>query len=59
VEAAQQGPRENHVDWPSSTLPQIAIAYNRPVFADTQKDWALDVPATLAFSGTFDIYQKK
>jgi zinc protease len=59
VEPAQKGPRENHVDWPSSTLPLIAIAYKGPAFSDTQKDWAaLDVLATLAFSRTSDLYQK-
>jgi zinc protease len=59
VEPAQLGPRENHVAWPSSTLPLIAIAYKGPAFTDTQKDWAaLDVLATLAFSRTSDLYQK-
>src|SRR5690349_3452452 len=59
VEPAQKGPRESHVDWPSSTLPLIAIAYKAPAFTDTQKDWAaLDVLTTLAFSRTSDLYQK-
>lgn len=59
VEPAQKGPRENHVDWPLSTLPLIAIAYKGPTFADTQKDWAaMDVLATLAFSRASDLYQK-
>ena len=59
VEPPQQGPRENHVDWPSSTLPLIAIAYKGPAYTDTQKDSAaLDVLATLAFSPTSDLYQK-
>jgi zinc protease len=59
VEPAQQGSRENHVDWPLSTLPLIAIAYKGPAFTDTQKDWAaMDVLATLAFSRTSDLYQK-
>jgi len=59
AEPVQKSPRENHVDWPSSTLPLIAIAYKGPAFTDTQKDWAaLDVLATLAFSRTSDLYQK-
>jgi zinc protease len=59
AEPRQTGPRENHVDWPSSTLPLIAIAYKGPAFSDTQQDWAaLDVLATLAFSRTSDLYQK-
>lgn len=59
VEPPQQGPRENHVDWPSVTLPMIAIAYKVPAYTDTQKDSAaLDVLSTLAFSPTADLYQK-
>jgi len=59
VEPAQKGPRENHVNWPSSTLPLMAVAYKGPAFNDMQKDWAaLDVLATLAFSHTSDLYQK-
>jgi zinc protease len=59
VEPPQQGPRETHVDWPSPTLPLIAIAYKVPAYTDTQKDTAaLDVLSTLAFSPTSDLYQK-
>ena len=59
VEPPQQGPREAHVDWPSPTLPIIAIAYKVPAYTDTQKDTAaLDVLSTLAFSPTSDLYQK-
>jgi zinc protease len=59
VEPASKGPRENHVDWPLSTLPLITVAYKGPAYTDTQKDWAaLDVLATLAFSPTSDLYQK-
>lgn len=59
VEPPQQGPRENHVDWPSATLPMIAIAYKVPAYTDTQKDSAaLDVLSTVAFSPTSDLYQK-
>jgi zinc protease len=59
VEPPQQGPRENHLDWPTPTLPQIAIAYKGPAYTDDKKDSAaLDVLATLAFSPTSDLYQK-
>jgi zinc protease len=59
VEPAQQGPRENHVNWPSETLPLIAIAYKVPAYTDSNKDSAaLDVLSTLAFSPTSDLYQK-
>jgi zinc protease len=59
AEPPQQGPRENHVDWPAPTLPLITIAYKGPAYSDTQKDAvALDVLATVAFSRTSDLYQK-
>src|SRR5262249_52336828 len=48
VEPKQQGPRENHVDWPSPTLPQLAVAFKGPAYSDTTKDTvALDVLSTL------------
>jgi len=51
VEPAQQGARENHIDWPSPTLPLIDIAFHGPAYSDTSKEWAaLDALATLAFS---------
>ncbi|HEY7338391.1 MAG TPA: pitrilysin family protein [Bryobacteraceae bacterium] len=59
IEPPQQGPREKHVDWPTATLPQIAIAYKAPAYMDDRKDTAaLDVLAELAFSQTSDLYQK-
>jgi zinc protease len=59
VEPAQQGAREAHVDWPSPTLPMIAIAYKGPAYTDNQKDTAaLEVVSTLAFSATSELYQK-
>jgi zinc protease len=59
VEPAQQGPRENHVDWPSPTLPLIDIAFHGPAYSDTSKEWAaLDALATLAFSRNSDLYEK-
>ena len=35
VEPAQQGARENHIDWPSPTLPLIDIAFHGPAYSDT------------------------
>ena len=59
VEPAQQGPRENHIDWPSPTLPLIDIAFHGPAYSDTSKEWAaLDALATLAFSRNSDLYEK-
>jgi len=59
VEPAQQGARENHIDWPSPTLPLIDIAFHGPAYSDTSKEWAaLDAMATLAFSRNSDLYEK-
>ena len=59
VEPPQQAPRERRVEWPSPTLPMLAIAYKAPAYTDTQKDTvALDVLSTLAFSENSDLYQK-
>jgi len=59
VEPPQQGARENHIDWPSPTLPLIDIAFHGPAYSDTSKEWAaLDALATLAFSRNSDLYEK-
>jgi zinc protease len=59
VEPAQQGSRENHIDWPSPTLPLLEIAFHAPAYSDTDKDWAaLDALATLAFGRNSDLYEK-
>src|SRR5690242_10650942 len=59
AEPPQQGARENHIDWPSPTLPLLEIAYHGPAYSDTDKDWvALDALATLAFSRNSDLYER-
>jgi zinc protease len=59
VEPPQDGPRTAKVDWPSPTLPIVAIAYKAPAYNDSTKDSvALDALANLAFSNTSDLYQK-
>jgi len=59
VEPAQNGPRENKIDWPSPTLPLIDIAFHGPAYSDSDKDWAaLDALATLAFGRNSDLYEK-
>ena len=58
VEPPQKGPRTNHVDWPSPTLPVVAIAFKAPAYNDaTRESAALDVLAFLAFSPTSELYQ--
>ena len=59
VEPAQNGPRTAHVDWPSPTLPIVAVAFKGPAYNDATKETAaLDALAYLAFSNTSDLYQK-
>jgi zinc protease len=58
-EPKQEGPRENHVDWPSPTLPLLSVAFKGPAYSDAQKDTvALDVLSTLAFGPNSDLFQK-
>ena len=53
VEPAQNGPRTAHVDWPSPTLPIVAVAFKAPAYNDATKETAaLDALAYLAFSNT-------
>ncbi len=58
-EPAQTAPRTAHIDWPSPTLPWLAIAYHVPAYSDNTKDVAaLDLIARLGFSTTSDVYQQ-
>ena len=59
VEPEQNAPRTAHVDWPSPTLPIVAVAFKGPAYNDaTKQTAALDALAYLAFSSTSDLYQK-
>jgi zinc protease len=59
VEPAQNGPRTARVDWPSPTLPIVAVAFKAPAYNDaTRETAALDALANLAFSSTSDLYQR-
>ncbi len=59
AEPPQAGPRTNHVDWPSPTLPLITIAFRAPAYTDSAKDTAaLQALAFLAFSPNSELYQK-
>jgi zinc protease len=59
VEPPQDGPRSAKVDWPSPTLPLVAIAFKAPAYNDATRDSAaLDALAYLAFSNNSDLYQK-
>jgi zinc protease len=59
AEPAQTGPRTSHIDWPSPTLPIVAIAFRGPAYSDVEKDkMALDLLASVAFGQNSDLYQK-
>ena len=58
-EPAQDAPRERHIDWPSQTLPIVAVAFRGPAYSDEQKDKAaLDLLAQLAFGENSELYQR-
>jgi zinc protease len=59
AEPEQMKPLTATVDWPSPTLPWIAIAFKGPAYSDQQKDKpALDLIASLGFSPTSELYQR-
>lgn len=58
-EPTQTEAREQHVDWPSETLPIIYVAFRGPAYSDDKKDKpALDLLAPIAFGENSDLYQK-
>jgi zinc protease len=59
VEPPQDAPRKKHIDWDSTTLPHVVVAYRGPAFSETEKDKAaLDLLNLTAFGNNSDIYQK-
>src|SRR5882757_6036233 len=59
AEPPQEAPRTAHVDWPSPTLPWIAVAWRGPAYTDENEDTAaLDAIARLGFDQTSPLYQK-
>jgi zinc protease len=59
VEPPQDAPRTAHVDWPSPTLPWVAIAYRGPAYSDdTAETVALDAISRLGFGDNSPLYQK-
>lgn len=59
AEPAQTAPRTAHVDWPTPTLPYLAIAFRAPAFSDTVKDKAaLDLLTPIAFGENSELYQR-
>jgi zinc protease len=47
------------VDWPTPTLPWVAVSFKGPAYSDDQKDKpALDLISSLGFSQNSELYQK-
>ncbi len=58
-EPKQTEPRTAAIDWPSPTLPIVAVAFRGPAYSDVDKDkLALDLLAQVAFAENSDLYQK-
>ena len=59
AEPPQTGSRTAHVDWPSPTLPWLAVAFKGPAYSDETKDKpALDLLREIAFGENSDIYRR-
>ena len=59
AEPKQSEPRSANIDWPSPTLPIVAVAFRGPAYSDVEKDkLALDLLAQVAFGENSDLYQK-
>ncbi len=59
TEDEQKGERKAHVDWPTQTLPWVAVAYKGPAFSDDQKDMpSMDLISNLGFSSNSELYQR-
>jgi zinc protease len=59
AEPAQTEPREAHVEWPSATLPYLAVAFRAPAYSDENKDKvALDLLSAIAFGSNSELYQR-
>ncbi len=58
-EPEQTEARTAKIDWPSPTLPHLAVAFRGPAFSDEKKDKAaLDLLGTIAFGENSDLYQR-
>ncbi len=58
-EPPQTQAKRSHFDWPSATLPRLAIGFHGPAFSDEQIDLAaLDLLSEIAFSNRSALYQK-
>jgi zinc protease len=59
AEPPQKAARTDHVEWPSPTLPWVAVAWRGAAYSDTEKDQAaLDLISFIGFSENSDLYQR-
>ncbi len=59
AEPPQTGPREATVEWPSPTLPYLAIGFRAPAYSDDSRDMpALDLLSSIGFGENSDLYKK-
>ena len=59
AEPPQDAPRTAHVDWPSPTLPWVAVSYRGPAYSDdTAETVALDAISRLGFDENSPLHQK-
>ena len=59
AEPVQTGSRTAHVDWPSPTLPWLAVAFKGPAYSDEMRDKAaLDLLSEIAFGRNSDLYRR-
>jgi zinc protease len=58
-EPAQTNQKRTHYDWPSPTLPRLAIGFHGPAYSNDQIDMAaMDLLAAVAFSTSSPLYQR-
>ena len=58
-EPEQTAALSTQVDWPTPTLPWVAVSFKGPAYSDTQKDKpTLDLISSLGFSQTSELYQR-
>ncbi len=58
-EPPQKRPRSRHIDWPSPTLPWVAVAFKGAAYSDTESDQVtLDIISFLGFSESSPLYKK-
>ena len=59
AEPPQVESRTAHVDWPSPTLPWLAVAFKGPAYSDeTKEKAALDLVSEIAFGPNSELYRR-